>query len=190
MPLSINKFPHILRCHNDLRICEFSMYVATWTKQIKRLVDEKAPPSCRDGVVTMKALTGDVHDAISHFSTAGIGCRFGSEVNGCASWKSRHFCIASCEASQSISSDFLLHLLLLPYLSCCLCNLSLNVHMSAHWQICKYGSGTGTRSCSHVGLMFRMTNHLGLWSTLANRNLLSSAFLERQELALYGKVHV
>ena len=55
------------------------------------------------------------------------------EVNGaCASGKSGHFCIASCEASQSISSDFLLHLLLLPYFSCCLCNISLNVHMSAH----------------------------------------------------------
>ena len=157
VPLSINKFPHILRCHNNLRICELKPWSSCQQQQkSKRLVDEKAPPSRRDGIVTMKALTGDVHHAISHFCKKRFPvwhgwpgrCRtqqkkgVALEVNGaCVSWKSRHFCIASCEASQ---------------ISCFICYycptsaavfatyISLNVHMSAQWQVCKYGSGTGT----------------------------------------------
>lgn len=197
VPLSINKFPHILRCHNNLRICESSWnhghLATTKIKKIKRLVDGKAPtelprwcchhegldrrcPPC-DLAFFQKMSSGLARIAGPMQDTAKKRCRFGSEWSMCKFkiWAFLHCILWSF-------TNFLLHLLLLPYFSCCLCNISLNVHMSAHWQICKYGSGTGTQSCSHVGPIFRMTNQLGLWSTLANSNLLSSAFLERQEL--------
>lgn len=110
------------------------MHDVATTKKIQRLVDGKAPPSRRDGIVTMKALTGDVHHAISHFAqknvfpfgtdgrpmqdTAKKRCRFGSEWSMC---KLKIWAFLLCILWSF--ANFLLHLLLLPYFSCCLCNI-------------------------------------------------------------------